>query len=122
MGILGRPEKLTKANLRAILVRVGNKEPMRAIARDYGVSHTAIYNRLTELQKGGEKLYPDITTPNTAPKRAPVKIPVEVEVKGDTIRAIFLLLAGTSHRGKINDCLTEIQTILGRLDYRPERR
>lgn len=92
------------------------------IANEIGVSKASIA-RIKKARPGNGQ--PKAVPPQVRKTRKPrlqTEIPVDMGVKGDTIRAIYLMLTTTSHRGKINECLEDIQTILSRLDYKPRIR
>jgi len=111
---MGRTRVLTNNDLRAILLRVKDGESLRGIAKDYPVSHQAISKRLKQIAQGPDKLpnnegkvaeptnhlvrsplMKDIETLATnlgLPKVATTGIPLNFPVKGDSIRAIYLML------------------------------
>jgi len=138
---LPRPQILSNNDLRAILLRVKDGESLRGIAEDYPVSHQAISKRLKQIAEGNDKLptaHVKVAEPPThlvrqpiaedletlatnlgLPKVATTEIPVGFSVKGDTIRAIYTVLTGRSHRGTIQRCIDDILELLTRAEVTP---
>lgn len=118
----GAPKKLDVKELREIELLHKAKWSAKRIGDKYSVSKTTIRNIIQGLNgNNGPGHKPKSIMISTQP-RTQLEIPVELNIKGDTVRAIFMMLTGSSHRGKINECLVEVQTILGHLDFKPRIR
>lgn len=118
----GAPKKLTVEDLVEIDRLRKEDWSLKKIADQFSVSKTLIFKILKSMNGNnapGDK--PKTIKISTQPRKQ-LEIPVELNVKGDTVRAIFMLLTGASHRGTINQCLIEVQTILGHLDFKPRVR
>ncbi len=118
----GAPKKLDVKDLLEIERLHKEEWSAKKIGDKFSVSKTTIRNIIQGLNgNNGPAEKPKVIPISTQP-RTGLEIPVELNVKGDTVRAIFMMLTGSSHRGKINECLIEVQTILGHLDFKPRVR
>lgn len=114
----GAPKKLDVADLKSIELLLKEGKSLGKIAQMFSVSKALIFNVAKSFNgNNGPSTKPKVLTISRN-LRKHREIPVEVNVKGDTVRAIFMMLTGSSHRGKINECLLEVQTILGHLDFK----
>ena len=118
----GAPKKLSVEDLVEIDRLRKEDWSLQKIAYKFSVSKALIFKVLKSMNGNNSPGQKPKVIPISTQPRTGLEIPVALNVKGDTVRAIFMLLTGASHRGKINECLIEVQTILGHLDFKPRIR
>jgi len=115
---MGAPKKLSVADIVEIERLRKDNMSFGKIAQHFSVSKALILKVMKGLNGNNGSPKKPKTLVISRNLRKGREIAVEVDVKGDTIRAIFMMLTGSSHRGTINQCLLEVQTILGHLDFK----